>query len=63
MLYNIPQQFQDPRLDADSGYRQMDDRYSTSYVDVHRSRIRFDGETGLTNFLERIEEVGLSRMR
>lgn len=50
----MPQQFQDPRLYGDT-------RCSMPYVDVSRWRIQFDGESSVTNFIERIEELRLSR--
>lgn len=50
----MPQQFQDPTLYEDA-------RWSRPYVDVSRWRIQFDGESSVTNFMERIDELRLSR--
>lgn len=57
----MPQQFQDPRLYEDTHFKQVDARWSIPYVDVSRWKIQFDGESSVTNFLERIEELRLSR--
>lgn len=35
--------------------------YNPSYVDVSRWRLQFDGDSSVTNFLERIEEMRISK--
>lgn len=56
-----PLQSQDPQLVSDSRCIPKDNSCYMPYVDVSRWRIQFDGETSVTHFLERIEELRLSR--
>lgn len=60
-LEGIRTQLQNLQQASYSGYHHPDIRSPSSHAEVARWKIQFDGDSSVTNFLERIEELRVSR--